>query len=102
MGYERLIRQADQIPFEGWDFGVFRGRFVEAEPFWEFSKLLRTLHATMESGAPLKINGHRFLVIAPSARRASDLIRCRQDCTKVQAKNRPPARCASLLLVARC
>ena len=30
MGYERLIRQADEIPFEGWDFGVFRGRFVEA------------------------------------------------------------------------
>jgi hypothetical protein len=42
MSYERLIRQADQIPFEGWDFGVFRGRFAEAEPSWEFSKLLRT------------------------------------------------------------
>ena len=24
MDYERLIRQADQTPFEGWDFGVFR------------------------------------------------------------------------------
>jgi hypothetical protein len=32
IGYERLIRQADQTSFEGWDFGVFRGRFVEAEP----------------------------------------------------------------------
>jgi hypothetical protein len=32
MDYERLIREADQVPFEGWDFGVFRGRFVEAEP----------------------------------------------------------------------
>jgi len=42
MGYERLIRVADLIPFEGWDFGVFRGRLVEAEPSWEFSKLLRT------------------------------------------------------------
>ena len=102
MDYERLIRQADEVPFEGWDFGVFRGRFVEAEPSWKFSKLLRThmqrtssmldlgtgggeflsslvpfdlagydealraLHATMESGTPLKVNGHRFLVIARS------------------------------------
>jgi hypothetical protein len=41
MDYERLIRQADQTSFEGWDFGVFRGRFVEAEPSWEFSKLLQ-------------------------------------------------------------
>ena len=42
MDYERLIRQADEIPFEGWDFGVFRGRFIEAQPSWEFSKSLRT------------------------------------------------------------
>jgi hypothetical protein len=37
VGYERLIRQADQILFEGWDFGAFRGHFVEAEPSWKSS-----------------------------------------------------------------
>jgi hypothetical protein len=80
MDCECLIRQVDRIHFEGWDFDVFQGRFVEAEPSWEFSKLLRT-HIQrsssmldlgtgegefLKSGTPLKVNGHRFLVVARS------------------------------------
>jgi hypothetical protein len=31
-----------------------------------YDQILRSLHAMMESGTPLKVNGHRFLVIARS------------------------------------
>jgi hypothetical protein len=31
-----------------------------------YDDALRALHAKMESGTPLKVNGHRFLVIARS------------------------------------
>jgi len=61
MSYERLIRQAGQIPFEGWDFGVFRGRFVEAEPSWEFSKLLRAHMRCSSSMLDLGTGGGEFL-----------------------------------------
>ncbi len=61
MGYERLIRQADQTPFEGWDFGVFRGRFVEAEPSWELSKLLRAHMQHSSSMLDLGTGGGEFL-----------------------------------------
>src|SRR5215208_834524 len=61
MGYECLIWQADQIPFEGWDFGVFRGRFVETEPSWEFSKLLRNRIRHSSSMLDLGTGGGEFL-----------------------------------------
>lgn len=61
MGYERLIRQASQIPFEGWDFGVLRGRFVEAEPSWEFSNLLRAHMRRSSSMLDLGTGGGEFL-----------------------------------------
>jgi SAM-dependent methyltransferase len=61
MGYECLIWQADQIPFEGWDFGVFRGRFVETEPSWEFSKLLRNRMRHSSSMLDLGTGGGEFL-----------------------------------------
>ena len=58
MGYERLIREADHIPFEGWDFGVFRGRFVEARPAWESSKLVRTHMRRCSSMLDLVVGRH--------------------------------------------
>lgn len=58
MGYERLIRVADHIPFEGWDFGVFWGRLVEAEPSWEFSKLLGTHMRRCSSMLDLVVGRH--------------------------------------------
>ncbi len=61
MDYERLIRQADQIPFEGWDFGVFRGRFAEAEPSWQFSELLRYHMGRSSSMLDLGTGGGEFL-----------------------------------------
>jgi SAM-dependent methyltransferase len=61
MSYERLIRQADYTPFEGWDFGGFRGRFVEAQPSWEFSKLLRTHMQRSSSMLDLGTGGGEFL-----------------------------------------
>jgi methylase of polypeptide subunit release factors len=61
MGYERLIRQANEFPFEGWDFGVFRGRFVEAEPSWELSKLLRAHMQRSSSMLDLGTGGGEFL-----------------------------------------
>jgi hypothetical protein len=69
MDYERLIREADQVPFEGWDFGVFWGRFVEAEPSWEFSKLLRTHMQRSSSMLDLGTGGGEFLSSAKTVRR---------------------------------
>lgn len=43
MEYDELIAQALTMPFEGWDFGVFRGRMVEdstALP-WDYEELVR-------------------------------------------------------------
>jgi SAM-dependent methyltransferase len=60
MDYERLIRQANEIPFEGWNFGIFRGRFVEAEPSWEFSELLRTHMRRSSSMLDLGTGGGEF------------------------------------------
>jgi SAM-dependent methyltransferase len=61
MGYERLIRQAGEIPFEGWNFAVFRGRFVETEPSWEFSKVLRIHMRRSSSMLDLGTGGGEFL-----------------------------------------
>jgi SAM-dependent methyltransferase len=36
MDFEELIRQADATPFEGWDFGVFAGRFYEGRASWDY------------------------------------------------------------------
>src|SRR5215204_5452099 len=73
MDYEHLIRQAEEIPFEGWDFGVFRGRFVEAEPSWEFSKLLRTQMQRSSSMLDLGTGGGESLSsLAPLGVRVFD------------------------------
>lgn len=61
MGYERLILQAGQTPFEGWDFGVVQGRFAEAEPSWEFSRLLRAHMRRSSSMLDLGTGGGEFL-----------------------------------------
>jgi SAM-dependent methyltransferase len=61
MGYERLIRQASHVPFEGWNFDVFRRRFVETEPSWEFSKLLRNHMRCSSSMLDLGTGGGEFL-----------------------------------------
>lgn len=64
MGYECLIREADQTPFEGCDFGLFRGRFVEVEPSWEFSKLLRTRMRRCSSMLDLVVGRHESYALS--------------------------------------
>ena len=61
MSYERLILQAEQTSFEGWDFGVFQGRFTEAQPSWSLSKVLRAHMQTASSLLDLGTGGGEFL-----------------------------------------
>lgn len=41
MGYDELIAEALATPFEGWDFGVFSGRMIEAAVPWSYEDLAR-------------------------------------------------------------
>ncbi|MFI7633059.1 class I SAM-dependent methyltransferase [Nonomuraea sp. NPDC049400] len=42
MGYEELMREALTTSFEGWDWGVFRGRMTTADDLpWDYEELVR-------------------------------------------------------------
>src|SRR5215207_9756842 len=91
MDYEHLIRQAEEIPFEGWDFGVFRGRFVEAEPSWEFSKLLRTQMQRSSSMLDLGTGGGGVPLISGAAAAGDG----RDRGVPAQRPYRPTSTCAA-------
>ncbi|MEV4416405.1 class I SAM-dependent methyltransferase [Catellatospora sp. NPDC049609] len=41
MTYAQLVGDALHTPFEGWDFGVFRGRYTQGSPSWDYRELVR-------------------------------------------------------------
>jgi hypothetical protein len=71
-GFEVLDGREESIPGMFHDIGavVLYLRIIPWQiPGFDaagYDEALRALHATMESGTPLKVNGHRFLVIARS------------------------------------
>ncbi len=57
-----MVRQAEQTPFEGWDFfSVFRGRLTTAEPSWNLREVLRPHMETASSMLDLGTGGGEFL-----------------------------------------
>jgi SAM-dependent methyltransferase len=39
--YDELVGTALAVPFEGWDFGVFEGRFTDPGLPWEYERMVR-------------------------------------------------------------
>ncbi|GAA3100923.1 class I SAM-dependent methyltransferase [Streptosporangium carneum] len=64
--YDDLIAEALTTPFEGWDFGVFEGRFVEEDPPWSYERLVRERLPRAEALLDLGTGGGEFLAsLAP-------------------------------------
>ncbi|MFE2493549.1 class I SAM-dependent methyltransferase [Streptomyces scopuliridis] len=61
MNYTDLVRGAAHAPFEGWDFGIFAGRFTEEKPPWDFAELVRARLADGNALLDLGTDGGEFL-----------------------------------------
>jgi len=61
LDFEHLIRDATETPFEGWDFGVFYGRYVEGATSWDLRELVRERMRTAASMLDLGTGGGEFL-----------------------------------------
>lgn len=61
MDYEELIEAALNTPFEGWDFGVFQGRFTEPVLPWSYEQLLRDRLPHVDSLLDLGTGGGELL-----------------------------------------
>ncbi|MGW2510086.1 class I SAM-dependent methyltransferase [Streptomyces scopuliridis] len=61
MNYTDLVRGAAHAPFEGWDFGVFAGRFTEEKPSWDFAELVRARLADGDALLDPGTGGDEFL-----------------------------------------
>ncbi|MYW00105.1 methyltransferase domain-containing protein [Streptomyces sp. SID3343] len=61
--YDRLITEGLTTPFEGWDFGVFQGRFTDAEQTlpWSYAQLVRERLPEVASLLDLGTGGGEFL-----------------------------------------
>jgi hypothetical protein len=81
-GFEVLEWREELLPGTFYDIGavVLYLRIIPWQipgfDLADYDQTLRSLHAMMESGTPLKVNGHRFLVIARST---SDVMAGKQE-----------------------
>jgi SAM-dependent methyltransferase len=39
--FEKLVKEAENQPFSGWDFSYLAGRYVEAKPSWDYLAIVR-------------------------------------------------------------
>jgi SAM-dependent methyltransferase len=60
-GFEALIAEADQAPFEGWDFSHLAGRKVEAPPPFDYLSRARMRLAGAEAALDLGTGGGEVL-----------------------------------------
>jgi SAM-dependent methyltransferase len=66
MTYEELVGEALRTPFEGWDFGVLRGRYAQGTPSWDYRALVRERLGTTGPLLDLGTGGGEFLAsLAP-------------------------------------
>lgn len=65
-GYEDLVREALDVPLQGWDFEWLQGRTSEKDPSWRYGDRVRALLPTARSLLDVDTGGGEFLAdLAP-------------------------------------
>ena len=64
--YEELVREAEDAPIEGWDFGWLEGRATEERPAWHYSEMLAERLSTARSALDLQSGGGELLAKMPT------------------------------------
>ncbi|MCP2317388.1 Methyltransferase domain-containing protein [Nocardia amikacinitolerans] len=59
--FEDLVREADAVSVDGWDFSWLDGRATEERPSWGYQKLLRGRLAAAEAALDLQTGGGEVL-----------------------------------------
>ncbi|MBO0708281.1 MAG: methyltransferase domain-containing protein [Candidatus Dormibacteraeota bacterium] len=60
-GFERLVREADAAPMEGWDFSWLDGRATEERPPWGYQRLVAERLGGVESVLDVQTGGGEVL-----------------------------------------
>ena len=63
--YDRLINEALEAPFEGWDFSFVRGRVVESQLRWDYRSIVQDYLDGAESALDMGTGGGEFLATLP-------------------------------------
>lgn len=61
MGYDELVREAQTVDFEGWDFSVFGHRFTEEPPSWDYRDLVNARLNEASDVVDMGTGGGEFL-----------------------------------------
>jgi SAM-dependent methyltransferase len=59
--YEQLVDDALRIPFQGWDFSVLHGRFVDGKPSWDYRAIVSAELPAVSALLDLGTGGGEFL-----------------------------------------
>ncbi len=63
--FDALLRDAEEMPFQGWDFDALRDRWQRGDPDWDLRKILRELLRGASSFLDLGTGGGEFLSSLP-------------------------------------
>ncbi|MFI9509482.1 methyltransferase domain-containing protein [Nocardia sp. NPDC052566] len=63
--YEELVREGNEVPVAGWDFGWLEGRATEQRPSWGYQRLMSERLAAVSSALDLQTGGGEVLAGAP-------------------------------------
>ena len=64
--FNRLVGEADQLNFEGWDFSSIAGRWREQPPFWDYRQIVSTYLPQADSLLDMGTGGGEFLASLPA------------------------------------
>ncbi|MEV0588139.1 methyltransferase domain-containing protein [Nonomuraea sp. NPDC050310] len=59
--FDRLVAEGLSTPFEGWDFGVFEGRYQEGDEPWSYAAIVRERMASAGAMLDMGTGGGEFL-----------------------------------------
>ncbi|CAM3215570.1 class I SAM-dependent methyltransferase [Stackebrandtia soli] len=65
MEFDKLIDDAEQTDFEGWDFSVFGERFHDSSPSWDYTDVVARHLNTADSLLDMGTGGGEFLADLP-------------------------------------
>jgi SAM-dependent methyltransferase len=59
--FERLVAEAEEADFSGWDFSYLDGRWIEDEPTWDYGKKVRERLSGVDTLLDMGTGGGEFL-----------------------------------------